>query len=565
MYSKNKFYARLLGLVMLLLLAVLLKAQAQNVGIGTTSPTQTLDVNGSLRVRALTGPGSRLLQADAAGNLSSGATTYPAAAAITPALASTTTGLNNPLVALSGTLAVVLNRGAGTLSLYDVSSPAAPVLRGTYSGLSPNTNANGTSLALSGTTAAVLNTTAGYPISVFTLGTGAPVLAATITMPAATSAQYGGVAMVGNMLYATSDHSGGGQGYFYVYDLSTPSSPILRNGAANSTTGFFTPTYIAAAGSLVCVSSPYGATAASDHFNVIDVSNSAAPVVVATNGGNTSANFTYKARPLAMANSVLCTLQPENNLLSTYDLSTPATPLLRHTFTTAATPVSVALNGTLAYVACQGSSTLQVIDISGSSAVLRGSVALDASANSVAVTSTLVLAANGSAANDLQVFNQPTRTIVVYPDGTAGSTTTPTGTDFIQNQTATAQAGGFNIGGSAVVGGTLAVGVLNNFGGGSTAAPLALSTKAASYLSLKPTTAGTDDYFQLPAASTCPGRIYYLCNVGSVPANLAAAGGSLVRAGTGAASSPFAMPTGSLGRTVIAISDGVNWTIGQLN
>lgn len=51
---------RLLGLLALLLTH--LAAQAQNVGIGTTSPTQTLDVNGSLRVRAAAGSGSgRLL------------------------------------------------------------------------------------------------------------------------------------------------------------------------------------------------------------------------------------------------------------------------------------------------------------------------------------------------------------------------------------------------------------------------------------------------------------------------------------------------------------------------
>ncbi|MBH8558083.1 beta strand repeat-containing protein [Hymenobacter negativus] len=43
---------------------------AQNVGIGTTQPTQTLDVNGSTRVRGLSGTGVRVVTADDNGNLS---------------------------------------------------------------------------------------------------------------------------------------------------------------------------------------------------------------------------------------------------------------------------------------------------------------------------------------------------------------------------------------------------------------------------------------------------------------------------------------------------------------
>lgn len=99
-----------------------------------------------------------------------------------------------------------------------------------------------------------------------------------------------------------------------------------------------------------------------------------------------------------------------------------------------------------------------MLDVSGISAVLRGTVALDATTNNVTVTSTLVLAANASAVNDLQVFTQPTRTVVVNPDGTAGSAPTPSGATFIQNQTATVQMAGFNISGSGGVGGNLGIG-----------------------------------------------------------------------------------------------------------
>ncbi|QKG51960.1 hypothetical protein [Hymenobacter sp. BRD67] len=223
-----------------LLLAFPFATQAQNVGIGTTAPTQPLDVNGNLRVRGLSGTDTRLLQVDAAGNLSPAATLYPATGAatgpLTPAPASTTASLNNPLVAVSGTLAVVLNRGTGTLSLYDMSNPAAPVLRGTASGIT-----NGVEVAISGSTAAVLcndTQTNGIGLTkLYTLGSGAPTLVNTLTPPAALSAYNGGIAMTGTSLYAVYDR-GASNGYFYVYDVSAPASAMLL-GTGN--TGCYTP------------------------------------------------------------------------------------------------------------------------------------------------------------------------------------------------------------------------------------------------------------------------------------------------------------------------------------
>ena len=62
---------RNLLLATLLLTGLLARpAQAQKVGIGTTAPTQMLDINGSLRVRGLAGSGTtRLLSAAADGTL----------------------------------------------------------------------------------------------------------------------------------------------------------------------------------------------------------------------------------------------------------------------------------------------------------------------------------------------------------------------------------------------------------------------------------------------------------------------------------------------------------------
>ena len=64
------------GLLLLLLALLLtaLAARAQNVGIGTTAPTQKLDVDGNLRLRGLSGSGLRLPQVQADGTITVGST-----------------------------------------------------------------------------------------------------------------------------------------------------------------------------------------------------------------------------------------------------------------------------------------------------------------------------------------------------------------------------------------------------------------------------------------------------------------------------------------------------------
>ena len=442
----------------LLLLALLLAGRfavhAQNVGIGTTSPTQPLDVNGNVRVRALNGSSTRLVQADANGNLTSAAALYPTDGAAAAPLASTTTGLNNPLVALNGTLAVVLNRGANSLSLYDLSNPSAPVLRGT---LTDATNlANAQEVAINGTVAAVLCNTAngnGSDIGLtrlFTLSSGTPTLANTLVpAPGALSAVNGAMTILDNRLFAVYD-KGGSPGTFYVYDITTPAT-ASQLGTSPTANGSFTPQAAAAAGSFVAVSCMYGGV------TIMSVSNPAAPVAVG-NTGFPGYNGGFDV-PVALSTSTLCSLTISTNTLNTYSLSTAGVPSLRSTFTTAASPVSVALSGSLAYVACRvsGANVLQIVDVSGSTAVLRGTVPLDATANNVATTGTLTAVASGAAANDLQIFSTG-RVLTVAPDGSISSAPAPSGTTFIQNQTASTQSGGFRVSGNGYIGGNVGIG-----------------------------------------------------------------------------------------------------------
>ncbi|MBO2007758.1 hypothetical protein [Hymenobacter negativus] len=444
----------------LLLLALPFAAQSQNVGIGTTSPTQPLDVNGNVRVRALNGSSTRLVQADANGNLTPASALYPTDGAAAAPLASTTPGLNNPLVALSGTLAVVLNRGASSLSLYDLSNPNAPVLRGT---LTDATNlANAQEVATNGTVAAVLCNTAngnGSDIGLtrlFTLSGGTPALVNTLVPPpGALSAVNGAMTILDNRLFAVYDKAGS-PGVFNVYDITTPAT-ATQLGSSLTAPFSYTPQAAAAAGSFVAVSSMYGGV------SIMSVANPAAPVAVG-NTGFPGYNGGYDV-PVALTTSTLCSLTISSNTLNTYSLSPTGVPTLRSTFATATTPVSVALSGSLAYVACRvsGANVLQIIDVSGSTAVLRGTVPLDATANNVATTGTLTAVASGAAANTLQVFNSG-RVLTVAPDGSISSIPAPSGTAFIQNQTATAQSGGFNVGGNGTVGGTLSVGTSGTAG-----------------------------------------------------------------------------------------------------
>lgn len=78
------------------------------------------------------------------------------------------------------------------------------------------------------------------------------------------------------------------------------------------------------------------------------------------------------------------------------------------------------------------------------------------------------------------------------------------------------------------------------------------------YISVRPL--ATDDKFQLPNPASFPGRIYVIRNIqNSVTAQLTTASGMLFPKNSTVGSTNLYMYEGNL-RTVIVISDGVNWT-----
>ena len=154
---KNRFTKLRRGLTLMALLAVgSLAAVAQNVGIGTTAPIQTLDVNGQLRVRGLSGTDTRLPVVLPDGTLGANAPVYGTAATIpafpTAAAGSVGTDANPIGVAVSGTTAYVVSQAGNTLQVFDVASPASPVLLGSVA-----TGSNPSGVAVGGTTAYVVS------------------------------------------------------------------------------------------------------------------------------------------------------------------------------------------------------------------------------------------------------------------------------------------------------------------------------------------------------------------------------------------------------------------------
>ncbi|GAB3590025.1 hypothetical protein GCM10027345_44450 [Hymenobacter daeguensis] len=128
---------------------------------------------------------------------------------------------------------------------------------------------------------------------------------------------------------------------------------------------------------------------------------------------------------------------------------------------------------------------------------------------------------------------------------------------------------------SLQVNGTFAVGVVTNYGGsGSASSPNGLdqgainsTTLIGGYYVLNPTST-SNQYYSLPAASACPGRIYYLRNNSTTTNAIISAAGGSVFAGSSSTASPYtlyASPNANQAKTVVAISDGTNWTLGKLD
>ena len=443
------------GLLALLLLGAAPVAHAQTttptgkVGIGTTSPTQQLDVNGNLRVRGLSGFDQRLPVVLPDGTLGVNAPVYGTVVPDVPAAVagSIATGSQPFAVALSGTTAYVVNKGSDTFQTFNVSNPASPVLLGTM-----GTNFAPTSVAVSGTTAYVVNSQSNT-LQVFDVSNPAsPVLRGSV----GTGNGPFDVAVSGSTAYVVNSQSNSLQ----TFDVSNPASPALLGTVG--TDSF--PLSVAVSGSTACV-----ANNGSDTFQTFDVGNPASPVLRRTVRTGRWPN------DLALSGTTLYVVNDASNTLETFDVSNPTSPVALGTVGAGNGPYGVAVSGTTAYVANYYGNTVQAFGVSNpASPVLLGQV----STGTASFQGPLSVAASGSTVcvvtgdNQLKVFRfvAPTRAVVVNADGSLGSVVLPAATDYIHNQTTQQSAASFNIDGSGQLGGNL--GVSGSLGVGTTATPV---------------------------------------------------------------------------------------------
>ncbi|MCR5886352.1 hypothetical protein LRS06_00905 [Hymenobacter sp. J193] len=121
---------------------------------------------------------------------------------------------------------------------------------------------------------------------------------------------------------------------------------------------------------------------------------------------------------------------------------------------------------------------------------------------------------------------------------------------------------------SLQVAGTFAVGVVNGYGGSTSGGPNGLdqgrihvTDLIGGYYGLAPTSS-SNQYYRLPNPGTCTGRIYYLRNnSGTTTAILTVSSGQLIDSAAGSGSQQYTLNTTGSSKTVIAVSDGTNWTI----
>ncbi len=358
-----------------------------NVGIGTTTPTQKLDVNGTIKTTGLqmpTGAGAgKILKTDANG-IASWGTIDGAGLFSTPPIPELTcplvvgsvgTGTQPTSVAVAGNYAYVV--GNNTLQVINITNPAAPVLTGSVgTGLFPR------SVAVAGNYAYVANFSANT-MQVFNISNpSAPVVVGSV----GTGGYARSVAVVGSYAYVVNQ----GNNTMQIINITNPAAPVLAGSVGSGTE----PNSVAVVGNYA-----YVVNGISNTMQVFNISNSAAPVVAGSIGtGN-------NPRSVAVVGNYAYVVNYTGNSMQVINISNPSAPVLTGSVGTGTEPNSVAVAGNYAYVANYRSYTLQVFNITNPAApVVVGSGGTGNVPISLAAVGNYVYVVNNTG-NSLQVFN----------------------------------------------------------------------------------------------------------------------------------------------------------------
>ncbi len=394
-----------------MLLCFFAGATAQNVGIGTTTPTQKLDVNGTIKTNGLqmpTGAGAgKILKTDANGVSSWGiidaaglfSTPPPSPDLFCPELTGfAVTGSRPVSIAVLGNYAYVVNQFSKTLQIINISNPAAPVVVG-----SVGTGTDPLSVAVLGNYAYVVDY-AGSTLQVFNIANpAAPVLAGSV----GTGTNPVSVAIVGNYAYVL-NYTGN---TMQVFNITIPTVPALEGAVATENS----PISVAVVGNYA-----YVVNYNSNTIQVINITNPAAPVVAGSAGTGTN------PRSVAVVGNYAYVLNYNSTNMQVFNISNPAGPVVVGEVTTGTRPVSIAIVGNYAYVVNHISNTIQVINISNPLApAVAGSAGTGSGPNSVAINGNYAYVVNANSST-IQVFNLACSQNVVYhpASGSFGTTAT---------------------------------------------------------------------------------------------------------------------------------------------
>ncbi|MCC3159828.1 hypothetical protein LJ737_21480 [Hymenobacter sp. 15J16-1T3B] len=400
--------ARWLSTAALLLLPLLGAAQ-QQLGIGTDAPTQTLDVNGTVRVRGLGSADTRLLRGQSDGTLAPGTGLYgssPTAPALTP-LGSVPIAANARCLALLGQRAYVANYSVPSLQVFDLSNPGSPaLLHSVPLAFLP------TGLAVSGPRACLVG---GSSLAVFDVSTALPVALATIN----TGGQVQAVALSGPTAYVTNITTN----ELMAYDvaLHTPGSQPTLLSTISTGAGL---DEVAARDSTVGVICTGNATSYS--LQLFGFGRLDRPVRKGVIGAATGASALTLTADRASVVSL-------GGQLQQFDIADPFRPVAVGAATLGITGLDVAVSNGWAYVVGtnNASNTLLAYDLTGpGNPVLRGS-ANTGNTFGVAVSGDLLVTIsgqiNGSGSNVLQTFRpQAPRALSINADGALVSQPAPT-------------------------------------------------------------------------------------------------------------------------------------------